>query len=67
MLDTVTASRSPAEDQAPPLADLLSSLCKASADPLRLQVLRVLREDSFGVSELCAIFDTSSIWVSKGC
>lgn len=35
----------------------LTSLCKASADTLRLLVLRVLREDSFGVSELCSIFD----------
>ena len=35
----------------------LTSLCKASADTLRLLVLRVLRKDSFGVSELCAIFD----------
>ena len=39
------------------LTQLLATLCKASADPLRLQVLRVLREDSFAVSELCAIFD----------
>jgi ubiquinone/menaquinone biosynthesis C-methylase UbiE/DNA-binding MarR family transcriptional regulator len=38
------------------LASALAALCKASSDPLRLQVLRVLREDSFGVSELCAIF-----------
>jgi len=37
--------------------DALVNLCKASADPLRLQVLRVLMSDSFGVSELCAIFD----------
>ncbi len=36
---------------------VLANLCKASADPLRLQVLRVLMNDSFGVSELCAIFD----------
>jgi ArsR family transcriptional regulator len=35
----------------------MASLCKASADPLRLQVLRVLCKDSFGVSELCTIFD----------
>ena len=35
----------------------LASLCKASSDPLRLQVLRVLNRDSFGVSELCALFD----------
>ncbi len=35
----------------------LTNLCKASADTLRLLVLRVLRKDSFGVSELCSIFD----------
>jgi len=35
----------------------LAALCKASSDPLRLQVLRVLRNDSFGVLELCSIFD----------
>ena len=35
----------------------LAALCKASADSLRLQVLRVLRNDSFGVSELCTLFD----------
>jgi len=35
----------------------LATLCKASADPLRLQVLRVLRKDSFGVLELCSIFN----------
>lgn len=34
----------------------LAQLCKASADPLRLQILRVLHTDSFGVSELCSIF-----------
>lgn len=44
------------EPDAPALEDALAALCKASADPLRLQVLRVLREDSFGVSELCALF-----------
>jgi len=37
--------------------DSLATLCKASADPLRLQVLRVLCKDSFGVSELCELFD----------
>ena len=35
----------------------LTALCKASGDSLRLLVLRVLRKDSFGVSELCSIFD----------
>ena len=36
-------------------AELLA-LCKASADALRLDILRVLREESFGVMELCHIF-----------
>ncbi|MBP6701519.1 MAG: ArsR family transcriptional regulator [Halioglobus sp.] len=36
--------------------DAMAALCKASADPLRLQVLRVLCKDSFGVSELCSLF-----------
>ena len=36
---------------------LMATLCKASSDPLRLQVLRVLKNESFGVSELCAIFE----------
>ena len=35
----------------------LTGLCKASADTLRLMVLRVLRKDSFGVSELCSLFE----------
>lgn len=38
-------------------ADKLLALCKASADKLRLAILRVLSRDSFGVLELCAIFD----------
>ncbi len=37
--------------------DALATFCKASADPLRLQVLRVLRNDSFGVLELCSLFE----------
>jgi len=51
---TATASRVPEPE---PRLAALARLCKASADPLRLQVLRVLCKDSFGVSELCAIFD----------
>ncbi|RLA52006.1 MAG: ArsR family transcriptional regulator [Gammaproteobacteria bacterium] len=56
---TPVAVLADAPHQLPPTQQLvaLASLCKASADPLRLQVLRVLRKDSFGVSELCSIFD----------
>lgn len=38
-------------------ADDLASLCKAGGDPLRLNVLRALANDSFGVLELAQIFD----------
>lgn len=37
--------------------EALAQLCKASGDSLRLLVLRVLQQDSFGVMELCSIFD----------
>ena len=35
----------------------LLALCKASADQLRLAILRVLSRDSYAVLELCRIFD----------
>jgi ubiquinone/menaquinone biosynthesis C-methylase UbiE/DNA-binding transcriptional ArsR family regulator len=60
MISTNTATvLAEAPEQLPSTQQLaaLTALCKASADPLRLQVMRVLRKDSFGVSELCAIFD----------
>ncbi|MES2744524.1 MAG: metalloregulator ArsR/SmtB family transcription factor [Bdellovibrionota bacterium] len=34
----------------------LATLCKAASDSLRLDIMRVLRSDSFGVQELAAIF-----------
>ena len=37
-------------------SDELAALCKASGDPLRLNVLRALSNDSFGVLELAQIF-----------
>jgi len=36
---------------------LLAAFCKAGGDPLRLEILRVLRGDSFGVLELSRILD----------
>lgn len=35
----------------------LASLLKAAADPLRLEILRVLARDSYGVMELAGIFE----------
>ncbi len=37
-------------------SDQLAALCKAGGDALRLNVLRVLCSDSFGVLELAQIF-----------
>lgn len=34
----------------------LAAICKAVADPLRLDIMRVLSNDSFGVQELATIF-----------
>lgn len=37
--------------------DALATHAKASADPLRLDILRILGEGSFGVFELCQLFE----------
>lgn len=42
----------------------LSALLKAASDPLRLQVLRLLAQDSYGVSELCLIFSVRQSGIS---
>lgn len=47
--------------------DLLSplpALLKAAGDPLRLDILRVLTQDSFGVLELCHLFDSKQSGMS---
>jgi ArsR family transcriptional regulator len=45
----------PVSDLRPDDCDDLSALCKAGGDPLRLNVLRALSNDSFGVLELAQI------------
>lgn len=42
--------------QHPSPTDQLAAFCKAAGDALRLDILRVLRNDSFGVLELAQIF-----------
>lgn len=39
-------------------ASTLTNLLKAAGDELRLDILRVLARDSYGVLELCRLFDT---------
>ncbi|WP_044871103.1 metalloregulator ArsR/SmtB family transcription factor [Pseudomonas sp. LFM046] len=45
-------------------SDELAALCKAGGDPLRLNVLRALANDSFGVLELAQIFATGQSGIS---
>ena len=54
----------PATTFPPSTSDLLASLCKAGGDPLRLQILRALVNDSFGVLELSKIFATGQSGIS---
>lgn len=44
--------------------DALAAHTKASADPLRLNILRILGEGSFGVLELCELFETKQSGMS---
>ncbi|WP_060510779.1 metalloregulator ArsR/SmtB family transcription factor [Pseudomonas sp. NBRC 111124] len=48
----------------PQQSDTLAALCKASGDELRLNVLRALASDSFGVLELAQIFDVGQSGMS---
>ena len=35
----------------------IGNLCKAAGDPLRIQILKVLQQNAYGVLELCQVFD----------
>ena len=48
----------------PEQREALAALCKASGDELRLNVLRALANDSFGVLELAQIFDVGQSGMS---
>ncbi|BFM05232.1 ArsR/SmtB family transcription factor [Halioxenophilus aromaticivorans] len=45
-------------------ADGLAAFLKAAGDPLRVQILRVLAQDSFGVMELASLFDVKQSGMS---
>ena len=51
--DTPTVSGGDADSA----IEQIASLCKASGDGLRLQILQLLRQDSLAVQELCTILD----------
>lgn len=52
-LTAVSEQRDSQQEQ----ADELTTLCKALADSLRLEILRLLRVSSFGVLEICRILE----------
>lgn len=54
-----TAEIPEAGDAAPQGFDHLVVAAKAVADPLRANVVRVLKDESFGVLELCRVLDTA--------
>jgi ArsR family transcriptional regulator len=47
-----------------PATDTLAALYKACGDALRIEILRVLQNDSFGVLELCTLFDVKQSGMS---
>ncbi|MDO6569308.1 metalloregulator ArsR/SmtB family transcription factor, partial [Gilvimarinus sp. 2_MG-2023] len=51
------ANDTPAAETDTSASDTLASLLKAAGDPLRLQILAILAQNSYGVSELARIFD----------
>lgn len=53
MLNSLPAIPSPSATG----CEALAAFCKASADELRLNILRVLRHNAYNVQELCHIFD----------
>lgn len=57
------AHHSLTDQSAPSVADIAATL-KAVADPLRLNILRVLAQSSFGVLELSQLFDTKQSGMS---
>lgn len=52
---TLAAINSPSANQQNEQLDGFTALCKALADKLRLTILRLLKNESFGVLELCRI------------
>ena len=45
------------DQTAPQAVGAIGILCKAAGDPLRIQILRVLQQNAYGVLELCQVFD----------
>ena len=58
VLMTANSSVTSTFDQtAPQAVGAIGILCKAAGDPLRIQILKVLQQNAYGVLELCQVFD----------
>jgi ArsR family transcriptional regulator len=55
-LDLLATSSAAKHISTVPTSRHMAALCKAASDPLRLDIMRVLSHDSFGVQELSTIF-----------
>ena len=53
----ITSPQSATRDSTGSDTDSLAALCKAAGDPLRVDILRVLRHNAYGVLELSEILD----------
>ena len=59
-IDQMTANSSVTstfDQTAPQAVGAIGILCKAAGDPLRIQILKVLQQNAYGVLELCQVFD----------
>jgi ubiquinone/menaquinone biosynthesis C-methylase UbiE/DNA-binding transcriptional ArsR family regulator len=56
-MTTLTALSNAADAPLDTALSDLAGLLKACGDPLRLEILRLLERDAFGVLELCSLFD----------
>ncbi len=55
-LDVIASQPDLKRSTATPVSSHLAAICRAVADSLRLDIMRVLSNDSFGVQELASIF-----------
>ncbi len=55
-MNLLAPSSAPKRISQPLTSSPLAAICKAASDPLRLDIMRVLSNDSFGVQELATIF-----------
>jgi len=64
MSSSIALANTTANPDAPVIQVELAATLKAASDPLRLEILRLLAQDSFGVMELARIFATKQSGMS---